>query len=128
MVSITFSTRGVKGADMLLKEFTARIEDELYNHLPAYAQDTTDKMKAEAPVDTGYMRDHIRFNYPTPKSVSINSWAPYSGYVNYGTFRMTGRPFFSRYVEAGPQTLRLIFQQASVNYLRHLINKYQNGP
>lgn len=125
---MSIETRGVKGAGPALKEFMAGIEKELAKVLPAYASDTVANMQREAPVDTGYMRYQIRSHFPSPTMLAINAFAPYSGFVNFGTFRMPPRPYFTSQVEQGPQILSKVFAQASMNYLSQVIKKYQNGP
>lgn len=127
-MKMTITTKGVQGSSALLREFAATIEDELAKHLQAYKDDTVDKMQTDAPVRTGYLRQSIKSYFPTPTSVAINSWAPYSGYVNFGTSRMVARPYFTTQVEQGPVILEKVFGQASINHLNHLISKHQNTP
>ena len=50
-------------------------------------------MKRMAPVDTGFMRDHIT-KRDIKIGVIIESEAPYSLWVDRGTSRMFGIPFF----------------------------------
>src|SRR5688572_22121462 len=126
--SMTITTKGVQGASKALNEFSRGIEQELLRTLQPYAESTVSNMQASAPVDTGYMRSQIKYYFPNPQTLSINAWAPYSGFVNYGTSRMVGRPFFTQEVEQGPQILSKVFAQASINYLNQVFKKHQNGP
>lgn len=51
-----------------------------------------------APEDTGFLKAHIGQTVTaTPDSLlgEIRSLAPYSGYVNYGTFRQHPQPFWT---------------------------------
>ena len=41
--------------------------------------------KSDAPVDTGYMADNIEITDETENSVTVESSAPYSGFVDGGT-------------------------------------------
>jgi hypothetical protein len=125
---MTIQTKGVQGSSKALQEFSQGIEKELLRVLQPYASDTVSRMQGHAPVDTGYLRSQIRFYFPNANSVSINSWAPYSGFVNFGTPRMPARPFFTQEVEQGPQILSKVFAQISINYLRQVFKKHQNGP
>jgi hypothetical protein len=126
MVSITFETRGVKGAEMFLRDFITNIDKELGKTLQPFADLTVANMQRDSPVDTGYMRSQIKRHFPNFTTASINSWAPYSGFVNFGTFRMVGRPFFTKHVEEAPRILNRIHREAIINYLRLLHSRYQN--
>ena len=59
---------------------------------------TTADMKADAPVDTSYMKDHI-VNKPLSLGTEVHSQASYSGYVDKGTRFMNAQPFFTPNVE-----------------------------
>jgi len=126
---MTITTKGTTGAGPLLNEFITNVPKVLGQRpLEEYANDVVDNMSAEAPVDTGYLRSNIRFNRVDAQSVMINSWAPYSGWVDQGTRRMVGRPFFSNNALSSAVIGGHLMGDASVQYLRILINKYQNQP
>lgn len=57
------------------------------------ADEIRDDMKRIAPVDTGFLRDHI-VERDIPEGAEIESQAPYSGYLEHGTSRMLPLPFF----------------------------------
>lgn len=59
---------------------------------------TAANMKADAPVDTSYMKDHI-VNKPLVMGTEVHSQASYSGYVDKGTRYMGAQPFFTPNVE-----------------------------
>ena len=59
---------------------------------------TTANMKADAPVDTSYMKDHI-VNKPLVMGTEVHSQAAYSNYVDKGTRYMGAQPFFTPNVE-----------------------------
>jgi hypothetical protein len=129
---ITIDTRGVKGAGLLLKEFTSGLAGKLSPVMLETARQLRSEMQARAPVRTGYMRNHITEMQLSPLTVRIISMAPYSGFVNYGqgTNAHKGpRPFFTGIVDTmGPQAFTERFAQESVVFLNQLISKYQRGP
>ena len=49
--------------------------------------------KAKAPVDTGFLKNHITSSYPDSLEGHVKSEAAYSGYQEYGTRFQTGKPF-----------------------------------
>ena len=48
--------------------------------------------KAKAPVDTGFLKNHITSSYPDRLEGHVKSEAAYSGYQEYGTRFQTGTP------------------------------------
>ena len=48
--------------------------------------------KAKAPVDTGFLKNHITSSYPNGLEGHVKSEAAYSGYQEYGTRFQTGTP------------------------------------
>lgn len=46
--------------------------------------------KAKAPVDTGFLKNHITSSYPNRLEGHVKSEAAYSGYQEYGTRFQTG--------------------------------------
>lgn len=52
------------------------------------------KMKKTAPFDTGNLRKNISSQMLSKKVVSIDSKAPYSGFVEFGTRYQGKQPFF----------------------------------
>lgn len=48
--------------------------------------------KAKAPVDTGFLKNHITSSYPDSLEGHVKSEAAYSGYQEYGTRFQTGTP------------------------------------
>jgi HK97 gp10 family phage protein len=57
------------------------------------------RAEMEAPVDTGYMASHIEKEITGKDTVTVIATAPYSGYVDQGTWKMKAQPFFSRNVD-----------------------------
>lgn len=61
-----------------------------------------------APVDTGYMRDHIaQKEQASPESLRavVESEADYSAFVEYGTVNMDAQPFFTPAFESARRQL-----------------------
>lgn len=59
----------------------------------AIGQEAVESAQANAPVDTGYLRDHIQY-HADDGGVEIVATAPYSAYQEYGTIYMNGRNYF----------------------------------
>ncbi len=51
-------------------------------------------MVTNAPVDTGFMAEHIGVSNVTNEQLIIDSEATYSGFVEFGTVKMQAQPFF----------------------------------
>lgn len=49
--------------------------------------------RSKAPVKTGYLRDHISNKKAGEGHWQVKSEASYSGFVEYGTFKMDAQPF-----------------------------------
>jgi len=125
-MKMTITTRGVKGAPMLLREFTTNLPRVIGSRpLEEYAANVAEQMIQDAPVDTGYLRANIRSYRIDPTTVSVTSWAPYSGYAEIYSHRpyyFSNNTFNSQNI--GAQML----QFEAIRYLQILINKYQNLP
>lgn len=59
-------------------------------------RNNTERLKAsakeKAPVDTGFLKNHITSSYPNSLEGHVKSEAAYSGYQEYGTRFQTGTP------------------------------------
>ena len=122
----TITTRGVKGASMLSREFFTNI-DKVISKAPLdeYAGNVVSDMMSDAPVQTGYLRSNIRTNRVDATTVAVTAWAPYSGWAEY----RSSRPYyFSNNTFQSASNGGMVLGDASMKYLRILINKYQNGP
>jgi HK97 gp10 family phage protein len=69
------------------------------------AKDTTNTMKNNAPVATGFLRNNISYKV-SGNNAEILSNASYSGFVNYGTVKMAAQRFFSNSVDYAAQQFR----------------------
>jgi hypothetical protein len=125
-MKMTITTRGVQGAPKLAQEFFTNLPRVLgARPLEEYAAQTADNMQQAAPVMTGYLRNNIQSYRIDPQTMSVASWAPYSEIADV----RSSRPgFFSDNTFASANIGGQMMMDASTQYLRTLLNKYQNGP
>ena len=125
-MKITITTRGVKGASKMYNEFSMNLPRVLGQRpLEEYAANVAEQMQADAPVLTGYLRNNINSHRVDPFTMSVNSWAPYAGWANL----YSGRPhYFEKNTFESKNIGARLMADASRQYIRTLINKYQNGP
>lgn len=76
----------IKGAGPKVLEQSGKVVKNNTERLKASA-------KAKAPVDTGFLKNHITSSYPDRLEGRVKSEAAYSGYQEYGTRFQTGKPF-----------------------------------
>jgi hypothetical protein len=124
--TMIIKTRGVQGAPKLANEFFMNLPRVLGQRpLEEYAANVSDMMQQDAPVMTGYLRNNIQSYRIDPFTMSVASWAPYSEIADV----RSSRPgYFSNNTFNSRQIGAQLMMDASVQYLRTLINKYQNGP
>ena len=125
-MKMTITTRGVQGAPKLANEFFMNLSRVLGQRpLEEYAANTADNMQMDAPVDTGYLRNNIQSYRVDPFTMSVTSWAPYSEIAD----ERSSRPgYFTNNTFSSANLGGQMMMDASVQYLRTLLNKYQNGP
>lgn len=125
-IRMSITTRGVQGAPKLAQEFFMNLPRVLGQRpLEEYAANTADNMQQDAPVDTGYLRNNIQSYRIDPFTMSVASWAPYSEIAN----ERSSRPgYFTNNTFASANIGGQMMMDASVQYLRVLVNKYQSGP
>ena len=70
--------------------------------------------KAKAPVDTGFLKNHITSSYPNRLEGHVKSEAAYSGYQEYGTRFQTGTP----HIRPALQEIEPQFKQDMNNVLK----------
>lgn len=123
---ITIRTKGVRGAPRLLDEFIMNVPKVLGSKpLEEYTGNVTSDMQFDAPVDTGFLRSMIRNYRVDPYTMAVTAWAPYSGWAEY----RSKRPYyFSKNTYPSKGNGAMLMGDASIKYLRTLINKYQNQP
>jgi HK97 gp10 family phage protein len=52
------------------------------------------QMKSSCPVDTGFLRDNIMITNQNEFAIQVSSLAYYSIFIEFGTYKMGGQPFF----------------------------------
>jgi len=123
---IKITTKGVQGAPRLVQEFIMNVPKVVgARPLDEYSANVADNMQQDAPVLTGYLRNNIQSRRVDPTTVAVTAWAPYSGYAEYRSRRPH---YFGNNTFPSKQIGAQLIGDASVQYLRILINKYQNGP
>ena len=79
-------TMAIRGSSRKVMEQSSQVIRNNTERLKASA-------KAKAPVDTGFLKNHITSSYPDRLEGHVKSEAAYSGYQEYGTRFQTGKPF-----------------------------------
>lgn len=78
-------TMAIRGASQKAMEQSSQVIRNNTERLKASA-------KEKAPVDTGFLKNHITSSYPNSLEGHVKSEAAYSGYQEYGTRFQTGTP------------------------------------
>lgn len=89
-----------EGLDKLFRSFDVsktKARNETFKAVERTVKKAQSNSKSLAAVDTGYMRDHIN-TQPTEShgdviTGSYESEAPYGGYVEFGTRKMSAQPY-----------------------------------
>lgn len=108
----------VEGAEAIASSFRNKADaltTGLGEALREIAQIIVDEAQANAPVDTGYLRDHIRMTEESDTSVTVVSEAEYSSFVEFGTRYMSAQPFFEPAIESARSEASRILQDAFAN-------------
>ena len=123
---IKIKTKGVEGMHKIVPEFMSNVEGIVSGiPLERYAANVVDLMQEDAPVLTGYLKNHIRSYRVNRNTVAVTSWAPYSKPAEV----RSRRPFFFRNnALPSSQIGAALLGDASFRYFNTLINKYQNRP
>jgi HK97 gp10 family phage protein len=97
-MSVTIRKSGFDFASL-----SRRVRGNIADVLNEGANSCVSLAKQLAPVDTGFMRNHIaQTEDATPEHlrVTMESQADYSAFVEYGTVHMEAQPFFTPAFEA----------------------------
>ena len=87
---------------------SANVRKNISDELNSAAQSCVSLAQQLAPVDTGFMRDHITQTEqasPTELKSVVESQADYSLYVEFGTVNMDAQPFFTPAFESAKRQL-----------------------
>lgn len=99
MPTFRVSLQGAKEFQALLDDLGNNTSTAAIEGLLTVAEAFVSDAKSDAPVDTGYMMDNIEITDETSNSVTVESAAPYSGFVDGGTIYQEPQPFFTGNVE-----------------------------
>lgn len=83
----------------------AHVEAESRSAVKKYADEVVRRARMYAPVDTGYLRSSIQaVSITAGKEAEVVVGAYYGAYVEYGTYKMTARPFlYPAMTEVAPE-------------------------
>lgn len=87
----------VNGLDEFVSRFyeaADALERGISDALHAAGEVFVTSAQGEAPVDTGYLRDHIQITEESDNELVIESLATYSAAQEYGTRYMGAQPYF----------------------------------
>jgi len=108
----------LKGWDRWSQRISALIRNLDERNVVSTIQAEGDKIHSEmvrsAPVDTGFLRDHIKINHRRD-GVRLESEAPYSLWVDRGTSRTYPQPFFRNPLILG---IRRIIKRLKIKLVR----------
>ncbi|MBU7455844.1 HK97-gp10 family putative phage morphogenesis protein [Leuconostoc fallax] len=85
-----------KGADKLISKFQsqpAKVQREAGNIILNTAQRVQTRAIKGAPVDTGYLKQHVQAKKSGNLSADVVSMAEYSIYQEFGTRKMAAHPY-----------------------------------
>lgn len=100
-------TMAIRGASPKAMEQSSQVIRNNTERLKASA-------KSKAPVDTGFLKNHITSSYPNRLEGRVKSEAAYSGYQEYGTRFQTGTP----HIRPALQEIEPQFKQDMNNVLK----------
>ena len=100
-------TMAIRGASPKAMEQSSQVIRNNTERLKASA-------KAKAPVDTGFLKNHITSSYPNRLEGHVKSEAAYSCYQEYGTRFQTGTP----HIRPALQEIEPQFKQDMNNVLK----------
>jgi HK97 gp10 family phage protein len=112
MVSIEIELEGATEAASRLDSLANSITREIASALQEAANIFVQNAQANAPVDTGFMRDNITITESSDTSITITSEAGYSGFVEYGTRKMDSQPFFEPAIEQSISEIEQLISDA----------------
>lgn len=89
----------------------------------AAAQFVAKRARDYAAVDTGYMREHTHARKTGENSASVEATAPYSGYVEFGTYKMAAQPFIRPAIADGQREIPKLTAKEVNAEIRRRINR-----
>jgi len=97
-LSFTWTAQGVDEAVSMIEKVIANINNNVNEVFQTIGHQILSAIQAKAPVKTGYLRDHVTLQQQTGQ-LTLTSEAPYSIYVEFGTYKMAPRAFFFSSIE-----------------------------
>jgi HK97 gp10 family phage protein len=82
-----------------IPEVIAAVEKSAQENVARVAREIEQDAKANAPVQTGYLRESIEAQVEG-KSAEVVAGAEYAGFVEFGTYKMPAQPFMSPAIDA----------------------------
>jgi HK97 gp10 family phage protein len=88
---------GIQQLAGYVSQLASTIKQQIIIQLTSIFEQSTNRMKSDCPVRTGFLKNSITLNKSAEGSilVQINITAKYAGFVNFGTIHMRPRPFAS---------------------------------
>src|SRR3990172_5219539 len=83
----------------------------------AAAEKIAEIARRNAPVKTGYLRDHIIARHYS-KTSNVESRAPYSGFVEFGTRYMAAQPFLRTAIDQHDREILNAVAEAMIGEMR----------
>lgn len=84
-MSFSVNLQGIKEVENALKNLDVSVKKDLSNEINASALKIQSDAKRLAPVNFGQLRNGIKLEKDTDLTFSVNSYASYSPYVEFGT-------------------------------------------
>jgi hypothetical protein len=92
--SKNFRVEGLNELNTFIKNLSPAMSKVFQTVGSKYAQSIVSDMMKRVPVKTGYLKSTIGSSASADR-IEFYVTADYAGDVNYGTYRMPGRPFFT---------------------------------
>ncbi len=93
-----------------LPEVLTLVTERVGAGLGKLAFDVEAQAKQRAPVDTGFLRSAIQAEVLDPRHALVTSFAFYSVYQEFGTYKMSAQPYMVPAVEAVAPTANQFFR------------------
>lgn len=99
-IELDIEVEGADEAAATLREIGDNLQANIGEALRQAAELIVSEAQANAPVDTGHLRDSIEVTEESDDSVTVVAGAEYAAYVEYGTSKMAAQPFFEPAIES----------------------------
>jgi len=105
-MSVKLTVRGVEAAIAAVKAKAQKYVERASQTVAESALNVAREAKNLAPVRTGYLRNSIQVEFPEKLKAYVKAYASYAHFVEYGTRKMSARPFMRPAVEMVRSRLR----------------------